>query len=239
MERAGRASVGRLGRRGRRPALVLALAPRCAAAGADACAPSRRSASFRRRPRHRTANTSRARRCSRRRRAEARRARCRRRRAPSTSYVSTDAVGPLERELVAERELGERAEMRVAMAGDHGDAVRAGRRAAVHERRCEREVAARRAGEDGQRLVAAGQREARDGMRVGPRPRLRRGVARRLCGATRDSTAVARARLWQAARSPAASNAIAEREQRADRERRQRRCAACAAGVRGRAAGST
>ena len=52
------------------------------------------------------------------------------------------------------------------MAADHGAAVRAERRAAVHQPRCERVVAARRSGEDGQRLVAAGQREPRDGMRT-------------------------------------------------------------------------
>ena len=65
------------------------------------------------------------------------------------------------------------------MARDDADAARARLGGAVHQRRCEREIAARRAGEHRQRLGAAGQREPRDGMRVGPRPRLRGRVALR------------------------------------------------------------
>ena len=133
------------------------------------------------------------------------------------------AVGPFERELVAERERRERAEMRVAVAGDHGDAVRAGRRAAVEQRRCEREVAPRGSGEHGQRLVAAGQREPRDGMRVGPRPRLRRGVAdgRAVPGAIQEML-----RELGFGRQPEAGREQrdAERDQRPTASRRSRRC---------------
>ena len=135
------------------------------------------------------------------------------------------AVGALERELVADRELGERPEVRVAMARDHADAGRAQARAAVHERGCERQSATRCAGEDRQRLAAAGERQARDGMRVGPRPRLGRGVAlrRAVPGAIEQCCASS---ALAGSQNPAASNPTPSATSKPTAQRRQRRCRA-------------
>ena len=105
------------------------------------------------------------------------------------------------------------AEVRVAVRGDDRVAAIARQRGAVEMTRSERQRAARRAGEHQHVGVLRRRNQARDGMRVRPRPRLDRRAGRTRACPTRRAAAIARPAPWRDVGAVAEAQRAGEREQ--------------------------
>ena len=90
----------------------------------------------------------------------------------------TRVILHVDGERIARRNPLQKAEVGVAVRSDHGVARVARQRRSVEVAGAERERAAGRAGQYQYVGVPTGHRQARHRMRIGPRPRLRRGAGR-------------------------------------------------------------